>query len=200
MTEAIFDFDAVKQAAIGLKDTPPQNVVAEKAELLGRPSGLCSAWSWNAVDGVATARFTPSGPVDAPAINSVQSLKPTCEQAFQLGEPTSTYLSATGEPYVTIASGGIVEEGEVLPALCSSPELACRLWLKAFEDYAKDKRGKLYWRVEPVLDTVIAGSGIAADTRYVVYARLLISDRPAAVETIPVVRSRMEDRCVTSDS
>jgi hypothetical protein len=99
-------------------------------------------------------------------------------------------LSATGEEFIVILSGGMKEEGDPLPIICSSPEIAIRMWLDAVLKYAESKHGTLYWRIPPELESVTYVSEnysqLPEDTRdawakhtyWVVYSRFLISDKP----------------------
>ena len=116
-------------------------------------------------------------------------------------------FAPTGDEYVTIMSGGVKAEGENAPCLCSSPELATKLWLAAVLEYASNhQHGTLYWRIRPESDgAYFAACDNTGDVifqtvkdrlaftnkRYVVYSRLLISDKPR-------IRPAVVDR--TSDS
>ena len=96
------------------------------------------------------------------------------ESRFIVADVGNNYWAATGEPYVVIVSGGIKEEGCPVVCLCSSEAHAIRLWRDAVNEYAKEKSGVLYWRTPPQLER----RKIARDFFYVVYSRLLISDKP----------------------
>ena len=96
------------------------------------------------------------------------------ESRFIVALVGNNYQAATGEPYVVIVSGGVKEEGCPVVCWCSSEDHAIRLWRDAINEYAKEKSGVLYWRTPPQLDR----RKIARDYFYVVYSRLLISDKP----------------------
>ena len=82
-----------------------------------------------------------------------------------------TRCAPTGEPYVTLCSGGIKEEGAVVPMMCGCASEAYLEWIAAFAEYGRGKSGRLFWRQKPFLDT---------DTQEkwcLVRARLLISNK-----------------------
>ena len=116
------------------------------------------------------------------------------ETWFKLG-PQGNYAQApTGESYVEVLSGGVKDEGEHIPLLCSSPELAVELWRKAMFAYAgpPDKGKTLYWRIPPEMNgqwimRIDASLEVARSKEmrrmlsrrmYVVYSRVLVSDKP----------------------
>ncbi len=87
----------------------------------------------------------------------------------------------TGERYVSIVSGGQMEEGEVVPAFATSPSVAIELWLDAAMKYAKTRSGVLHWRSKPKLteSKLFWADGLDdSKTVYVVFSRFLISDKP----------------------
>ena len=106
--------------------------------------------------------------------------------------PVGNYnQAATGEPYVTFVSGGIKEEGCPVVCWCSSEDHAIRLWRDAVHKYARQVHAHfpdpysaagcifkrpiiLYWRWPPQIER----RKLARDFFYVVYSRLLISDKP----------------------
>jgi hypothetical protein len=94
----------------------------------------------------------------------------------QMGTPS--YRSQTGETYTIIVSGGVKDEGQAFPALCATEEIAVRLWLEAMNAYLEGKEGTLYWRERPQL----ASDEDQFSGRYVVYSRLLVSDKPVLVD------------------
>lgn len=115
------------------------------------------------------------------------------EACFFVGSPTAQSVSVTGESYVVVVSGGLVTEGDRLPALYSNPDLAIAAWLQAARDYAHAANGKsLYWRICPELTSfnVIecdenGDNKWPADLKkalvrryYQVYSRMLVSDKP----------------------
>jgi len=56
----------------------------------------------------------------------------------------------TGEPYVSLVSGGIKEQGAHFPAFFKDESLAVEAWLSAAWRYADERGGKtLYWRSRP---------------------------------------------------
>lgn len=78
----------------------------------------------------------------------------------------------TGEPYVVICCGGIKEEGQRVPVICSTEELAIKYFKQSLKEYVESKpTGTLYWRWLPELHT-------REDGRYYAYCRLAISDKP----------------------
>jgi hypothetical protein len=99
-------------------------------------------------------------------------------------------LAATGEPYVEVVSGGATCEGDRLPCICSSPDIAIRMWLVAALEYTKSRYGTLYWRKVPELNSVTFLSEdyqeLSSDLRecwgkhtfWFVYSRFLISEQP----------------------
>jgi hypothetical protein len=82
--------------------------------------------------------------------------------------------SPTGEEFRTLCSGGFKEQGDDLPCLCLTPEVAIETWRLALFDYAARKPGILYWREMPE----IGEETETGEHRFLVYCRLLISDRP----------------------
>lgn len=87
----------------------------------------------------------------------------------------------TGEAYVEVASGGIKQEGESIPAFAASQEDAARLWLEAAERYASTRpQGVLHWRVRPEMGAMrVLVEGPQPDDRrvlFAVYSRFVIAD------------------------
>lgn len=110
---------------------------------------------------------------------TVPDLLDWIERQFEIGEPTSTHLAVTGEPYFIIGNTlapsdqpGVVAEGAQREAAFDE-ETACMSAASAFREYAEGKTGKLYWRWKPELlwDSPMG-------RRCIVYMRLLISDKP----------------------
>lgn len=106
--------------------------------------------------------------------------------------------SQTGEPYVVIVPGGIKPEGEHSRFMCLSESEAVKQWLAAFNDYAKDKTGPIYWRTRPMLGTERLYQ--SDDTKqkwpyvfYLIYSRLLISDKPVLPKDHEAVKSYYDD-------
>lgn len=100
---------------------------------------------------------------------SLRDLVKDLESRFPVGQPTSSSRSVTGEPYVTVVSGGIKEEGMDYPLVCSSEEAAIRHFKDAINAYAADKKGAIYWRQRPFPKNIKG--------YFTVYSRVLISDR-----------------------
>jgi hypothetical protein len=98
--------------------------------------------------------------------------------------------AATGEEYVVIVSGGMKDEGERCPCFCRSEADAVRLWRDAINAYANGKSGTLYWRAAPEMHSTVMRvdnydelspdiqQWFGKETFWVVYSRLLISDKP----------------------
>ena len=122
------------------------------------------------------------------------------EGRFPVGEEMGStglppYLAPTGEPYVEVGHQsvgvpkilGTVDEG----AGCEwafDEETACWSARSAFDAYAEDRIGKLYWRVRPELGRRIQWHG-EKETMYPppnwgIYMRLLISDKPLSYSKI----------------
>lgn len=111
-------------------------------------------------------------------MNTVGTLTAHIEGRFQVGRPTDSSLAVTGEPYVVIGTEvgtpsqrGTVGEGR-LRELSFDEETACFAALSAFNDYAEDCNGLLYWRVRPRLEWN------DQHNRCLIYMRCLISAKP----------------------
>lgn len=94
-------------------------------------------------------------------------------------------VAPTGEPFVTVVTGGVKSEGEPSPIIATSEALAVEYWLRAAMQYAAGKSGgTLYWRIRPeVVSAELVTVGIkpedtAAQRYYKIYSRLLISSAP----------------------
>lgn len=91
-----------------------------------------------------------------------------CESRFPVGDPTTGPHAVTGERYTELtklpySAGYLTVEAARIAAQ------------EAFDAYAKDKSGTLYWRIKPE---------IAMSRRhqsYAYYMRLLISDKPRKI-------------------
>ena len=91
---------------------------------------------------------------------NVAELLTRIEDRFVIGEGTDHAHSVTGEPYVVIGRQaydeplskipGTVEEGRKRD-LSFDEETACWSALAAFEEYALERKGVLYWRIKPNL-------------------------------------------------
>ena len=107
---------------------------------------------------------------------------------FPVGEPTAHRLSVTGEPYVTMTSGGVKAEGDHVAAVAFTPEKAWQMFLSEIFRY-KQPLGDyvLYWRRPPDLDSWVMGEPFdrVEVTVYSYSARLLISDKPVLAEQCP---------------
>lgn len=115
---------------------------------------------------------------------TAESLKAEIEKLFPVGQPTSMYLSVTGEPYVEITSAGRHEEGVADIKRFSTGEAAYSGALTAFTQYAEGKSGVLYWRATPEIERYQGG--------FAFYMRCLISDKPVLAKDHDLVRSYYE--------
>ena len=119
---------------------------------------------------------------------TASNLKARCERGREVGEPTSTWRSVTGEPYVVIGSQidgipsepGTVDEGKGRE-WAFDEETAYFQALNCFENYANGKTGKLYWRVEPHFERV---PRTKYPQRCLFYMRCLISDKREIIQTV----------------
>lgn len=87
--------------------------------------------------------------------------------------------SPTGEPFVSIGESaeppeypGTVDQGIRRVMAHTAPEALAQFG-RMFTAYAAGRAGRLYWRVRPSIERD------NADRKYTVYARCLISDKPA---------------------
>jgi hypothetical protein len=108
-------------------------------------------------------------------------------------------IAPTGERYVEVCSGGYKGEAEHTLALGTSEEAAIDLLVYGWSKYAKDKRGTLYWRILPEVDSQVYWRDGFLDYNperatpaqrdqereimfrnvfWKAYSRLLISDKP----------------------
>lgn len=108
---------------------------------------------------------------------SAFELRKACEEGRIVGPSTSSRLSVTGEPYVVIghqvtmpSQPGVVDEGQEME-LAFDEETAYLSALGAFELYAENRPGKLYWRIAPEL------GWFKKARRCAFYMRCLISDK-----------------------
>lgn len=117
-------------------------------------------------------------------MNTVADLTRYIESRFPVGEPTQRALSVTGEPYVVIGHEdsdkplvpGVIREGETRGDIGWCEDEVVGAVHAAFDRYAEDKSGTLYWRVKPALEWY--------DGRCIVYMRLLISDKAVLPATL----------------
>src|SRR5882724_5411491 len=99
-------------------------------------------------------------------------LRAECEQDFAIGPKTAGPVDFT---IGTVPYPEVTPTGEAFKQLGSPPvkvtqtdEATYEQALAAFRDYARDRKGTLYWRIYPEIE------------RGRFYMRLLISDRPLA--------------------
>ena len=122
------------------------------------------------------------------------------EGRFPVGEEMGStglapYLAPTGEPYVEIGNQsvgvpkilGTVDEGAAFE-WAFDEETACWSARSAFDAYAEDRTGKLYWRVRPELGRRINWNGeqetLLQPPNWAIYMRLLISAKPLCYSKI----------------
>lgn len=114
-----------------------------------------------------------------------EDLKAQVESILGLpvGPSTETFKAVTGEPYVTLCSGGAKKEGGSVPAWYATHDLARDAYLRTVRQYGDAQgRGVLYWRTPPEMDSVTVQAVDEHQTKehvtlYSVYSRLLISDK-----------------------
>lgn len=114
------------------------------------------------------------------------------ERRFQVGEPTATYMSVAGEPYMVLSCGGKLEEGSEHRVLTTDLLKAAELFLYEFERNVKDKSSlthTLYWRRKPEVFTRTHVEEATAwrphpqtVTYYGITARFVVSDKPPLSE------------------
>lgn len=113
-----------------------------------------------------------------PVIRDVEHLRVMMEKRVGAAGPNGfTTTSPTGEPYVTFAIGGVVDEGEYYPLVaCSENKALIYFWMffclyvdkLPFGDLRR--RPVLYWRRCPEIR-------LCGDY-FTIMARLLVSDKP----------------------
>ncbi len=109
------------------------------------------------------------------------------------GDVQAAGAAPTGERYIVISTGGEKEEGARCPALFLSAEAAIADWLLHVREHARKqgaaKGSPLYWRVKPEInegrmmrqwwrDGPESAPGWYEESFFVIYSRLLISDKP----------------------
>lgn len=124
----------------------------------------------SADDGVALTSISNPMPGDEEIL--LQQAVEEFEEGRTVVTGLPSALSQTGEEYVEIVNGEI----RLWDTLDSFPvaatyENAIQEWSDAVQRWAKDKPGSIYWRTRPEI-TRTAGGG------WLVYSRLLISDKP----------------------
>jgi hypothetical protein len=126
-------------------------------------------------------------------MKTVEELRAYIASRFPIVAGFACAFANTGEPYVVlghetvdmpIGLPGVVRDGYRCE-LAFDEETAVMSALIAFQAYAEGKRGTVYLRVPIKLES----ADIEGSARYVVYMRLLISDRPA-YETIEAMNER----------
>lgn len=129
--------------------------------------------------GLAGARPAPLVPIRAQATTALPERD---------GRPCS--FCQTGEPYDILCSEGVKREG--VPAIrFPTPAAAWSAYHEAFRRYVAGKKGTLYWRHRPVLESAYNYTAYGFDQwgspkveQYVtapghfVYSRLVVSDKP----------------------
>ena len=107
-----------------------------------------------------------------------------------IGLPTNR--CQTGDLYVVIGQQAVEEGPSSIPGtvdetkaseLAFDEETAVNSMRAAFDDYALDRAGTLYWRMTPYLDK----RQWHGKTRCKVRMRLVISDKPAVYETVDAI-------------
>ena len=97
------------------------------------------------------------------------------EPGFPAGAETRDWSRApTGDRYVTLMSGGIQREGEMIPAVFSSEDAAISAWLVSAREYAAGKGNCLYWRIKPTLRE----DDRPRIARFTVYSRMFVGGAP----------------------
>lgn len=113
-------------------------------------------------------------------------------------------LDANGKPYVILTSGGLTNEGDGLPAIYRTPDLAAQAWHRSFCLYAAEQAGllkleygaaavmiahdefgagKVSWRIRPEMNEhIVHVPDIASDDLklvpqvwYAVYSRFTLT-------------------------
>ena len=113
-----------------------------------------------------------------------------CPADAEYDGPMDFSRAPTGEPYITLTSGGIKKPGYRVPAWFADKDEAIAFWLMEAKHYAKEHGTQLYWREKPELtmQTFVAIDQASAilkkalhDTMSVelwfVWSRLLVSKK-----------------------
>ena len=109
---------------------------------------------------------------------ALTELQKHVESGRTVGQPTSIYLSVTGEEYVVLAPT-VLPEGEASPIFPTLDE-ALAAARAGFDAYAKDRPGAVYWRVKPEVRELQPCCHFAGGRwGWGIYMRLLVSDKPA---------------------
>lgn len=122
-------------------------------------------------------------------LTHIDALDPT-------GPPTLCNFAATGEPYVTVTSGGIYTDPEPLTYFGDRAE-ALHAFMAHFDRYLRIKgwggRGvRIFWRCKP--EYVRRHNPRGAHIEFCVFARVLVSDRAIRTRSntanMPVLATR----------
>src|SRR5215216_2656025 len=87
----------------------------------------------------------------------VQELVSFMESGFEVGKEGNSSMAVTGEPFIKLAMGGILEEGEAPQVICRTVEKAIELfkyeWKKhvAAQNFTPEDKPVLYWRKKPAV-------------------------------------------------
>lgn len=112
------------------------------------------------------------------------------EAKFPPAEAAST--APDSAEFVTIASGGVKDEGGTYPALCNSEETAVRLWLEAVHAEFPHTAGTLYWREKPTLEAFHITMADKFNTQRLVSNRYAVRSRLWIAETVVHVKAGLK--------
>ena len=118
-----------------------------------------------------------------------QEVLDTATAKFEKGrrihpEDGDNAVSATGELYIVITTGGPKVEGRSSGAFATNSATAINMWRQEIERYAAARPGILYWRQRPIIElqTYVpkdAPNVVGFELEvWQVYSRLLISAAP----------------------
>lgn len=88
---------------------------------------------------------------------TLEELTARIESMFELGEPGTSAFAVTGEPFIKLAIGGRLYEGEEPSVIATFEKKAIEVFWLNFLKFAEEKtkqsfkRHKLYWRTKPQL-------------------------------------------------
>ncbi len=105
------------------------------------------------------------------------------EEQVQVYGSAKSYLALTGEPFITLTSGGIKKEGECIQVYGRTPKKAIELFKSEFSKYRWKNGGlKLHWRIKPYIKKhiFISSDPSWSDEKYTFYtvrARLLLTNK-----------------------
>lgn len=81
-------------------------------------------------------------------------------------------IAPTGEKFIVMSSSGEKPEGEEFSKYYETEEWAILAWLSAVSGMAWQlEKPTVYWRIEPEVEKI-------PDKGYVVYSRLVVSEKP----------------------